>query len=311
MIWIGTIIGFLVLLALAAALLINTAPQWIISKGLTHLCKKAGLERKTLEIDGSVLAYLDGGNGEAVVMLHGFGGDKENFVPFASALEQELRIVIPDLYDFGESSLPPQAEPTLDSETRRVLLLMDTLKIGRAHFVGNSMGGQLAIYLAAHFPERVQSLCLISPAGLWHGPQTELMRQLQQTGKNPLVVRSVEDFKRSMALGMLNPPKLPYALLKELAKPRIAHAEKEERLFRMFLDYPLDDMLEQIKVPVLIIFGAHDRIIDPATAEYMQKKLADSEVAIIPKAAHVAMYERPIETARHYEDFLDMKISNA
>ena len=305
MISIMTILGLLALLALASVMLVTAAPQWVIAKGLAHACRKAGLERKKLDVDGSVVAYLDGGSGEPVVMLHGFGGDKENFIPFASALNRNRRIVIPDLYDFGESSLPTSAKHDLASETRRILALLDTLNIDRAHFVGNSMGGQLAIYISAHFPDRVRSLCLISSAGLWHGPQTKLIQLVRQTGKNPLVVRSVEDFKRSMELGMLNPPKLPSSLLKKLAKPRIAHAETEERLFQMFLDNPVDALLEQIKVPTLIIFGAHDTIIDPATAEYMQKKLDDSEIAIIPDAAHVAMYERPTETARRYEAFLE------
>lgn len=237
-------------------------------------------------------------------MLHGFGGDKDNFVPFAAALERKHRMVIPDLFAFGESSLPPQAQRTLDSETQRILTLLDALHIDKAHLVGSSMGGQLAIYFAAHFPERTRSLGLISPSGLWGAPQTMLMEQIRRTGENPFVVRSVGDLKQSMAAGMLHPPKLPNAFLKEIAKPRIANADMEERLFQMLLDNPVDTLLERIRVPVLIVFGEHDRVIDPATTDYMQKRLGDSEAAIIPDAAHVAMYERPKETARRYEAFL-------
>ncbi|WP_345969515.1 alpha/beta hydrolase [Sulfurimonas sp. HSL1-6] len=304
MIWITAILGFLALLTLIAAVLVFTVPQWMIAQGAAQARRRAGLERKTLRVGDSVLVYLDGGSGEAIVMLHGFGGDKDNFVPFAGALAQDRRIVIPDLFAFGESSLPPGAKRDLSSESQRILALLNALRIDWAHLVGCSMGGQLAVYFAAHFPERTRSLCLIGPSGLWQAPQTRIMAQIRQSDENPLVVRSLEDFKRSIAVGMLHPPKLPASFLKELAKPRIANAETEERLFRMLLDTPVDTLLERISMPVLIIFGAFDRIIDPATADYMQKKLGYSETAIIPTAAHVAMYEQPKETARRYEAFL-------
>jgi pimeloyl-ACP methyl ester carboxylesterase len=311
MIWIGAILGVLALLVLAAVLLVIAAPKWVIAKGVALARRKAGLKPKTLDVDGSVLAYLDGGSGEAVVMLHGFGGDKDNFVPFASALERNRRFVMPDLFAFGESSLPPRAKPDLSAESQRLHALLDALRIDRAHLVGCSMGGQLAIYFAAHFPERTRALCLIGPSGLWQAPQTCIMEQIRRTGDNPMVVRSVEDLKRSIATGMLHPPKLPSSFLKVMAKARIANADAEARLFQMLLDNPVDALLEQIKVPVLIIFGEHDRVIDPATAEYMQKKLDDCDVAVIPDAGHVAMYEKPQETARRYEAFLTSLISTA
>jgi len=305
MTWFAAILAVFALPALAAAVLVLAAPQWVMAKGLAFARRKAGLLPQTLDVDGSVMAYLDGGSGEAVVMLHGFGGDKDNFVPFAGAMKRNHRIVIPDLFAFGESSLPLRAERNLSYESQRLAALLDALRIEKAHLVGCSMGGQLALYFAAHFSERTRSLGLISPSGLWEAPQTELMEQIRRTGENPLVVRSVGDLKRSIAVGMMHPPKLPHSFLKEIAKPRIANADTEDRLFQMLLDNPVDTLLEQIDVPVLIVFGEHDRVIDPATAEYMQKRLGDSEAAVIPDAAHVAMYERPRETARRYEAFLN------
>lgn len=306
MIWIATTFFLVAGLIILSIFLIKITPEWVIMQGIAFTRWKAGLKQKTIIFDNySVYSYLDGGSGETILMLHGFGADKDIFLPFASELKRNYRIVIPDLFEFGESTLPQATIPDLLNESERLLILLDTLHIDRAHLVGNSMGGQLALFFAAHYPERVQSLCLISPSGLWHGPQSALMQQIRHTGENPLIVRSVEDFKRSMEIGMLQPPKLPSNFLKVLAKPRIDGAESEEGLFNMLLEQPADALLEKIQMPTLIIFGMQDRIIEPVTADYMKSKLYNAEIFVVSDASHVAMYERPKDTAHRYEVFLE------
>jgi len=299
-------IAFVLVFAGAVALTaLYAAPGWVVRTGLEGTRRKAGLRRGTRRLgEDSVMTYLEGGAGETVVMLHGFGADKDIFVPFARRFRGAYRMVIPDLFAFGEASLPPSDSCSLAAEADRLHALLRLLEAGRVHLVGNSMGGQLALFFAARFPEAVRTLTLISPSGLWQGPQSDLMRRLRDAGDNPLIVRSVAAFRESMATGMLRPPRLPHPMLAVLAQPRIAGADAEERLFAMLLDTPVDGLLETIDAPLLALSGAHDRVIDPSVVAYVQQHVPGAQTCIIPDAAHVAMYEQPEATARCCLDFM-------
>ncbi|MGH7723552.1 MAG: alpha/beta fold hydrolase, partial [Candidatus Dormibacteria bacterium] len=109
-------------------------------------------------------ALLDRGSGPALLLLHGWGAHKELMAPIAERLSG-YRIVAPDLPGFGATPAPPRAWG-VDEYAAWLVALLDRLGVERAHVVGHSNGGRVAIALAAAHPDRVGRLVLTDSAGI-------------------------------------------------------------------------------------------------------------------------------------------------
>lgn len=292
---------------LTVAAVFYFAPALFVKIGLRFARKRAGLLRSEMEIgEGMHVAYLEGGSGDTVVLFHGFGADKDIYTDFAAELCRAYRVIIPDIIGFGESSHPVDADYAPLEQVRRLHRFLEALQTPAAHFAGNSMGGQLAITYAVAFPNAVKSLCLISPSGVWSAPKSAVVLEILESNRNPLVIRTAEEFTAALELGMLKAPKLPQPLLKVLSEARIANAELEERIIHALWETPVDEAYATLQgLPTLVIFGKHDRIILPETAQRLKAIRSETQIVIIPNVAHVAMYERPKHTAKLYMAFLE------
>ena len=113
------------------------------------------------------LSLIEAGTGPAVVMLHGLGGTKASFLPTVSGLADRHRTIAVDLPGFGDSVKPLAAPYDAPYFARATLALMDELGLERAHLVGNSMGGRVALEVALAAPERVRRLVLLAPSLAW------------------------------------------------------------------------------------------------------------------------------------------------
>ena len=113
------------------------------------------------------VSTLTMGAGPDVLLLHGLGGTRASLFETAAALSGRYRVHAPDLPGFGSSSKPATGGYNARWFADVVLGLMDELEVGRAHFVGNSMGGRISIETALVAPERVGALGLLCPAVAW------------------------------------------------------------------------------------------------------------------------------------------------
>src|SRR5690606_34979350 len=128
------------------ALLIALAPERALRRINHHRRRAAGLTRREITLgDGSRYVYLEGGEGEPLMLLHGFGADKDHFTRVASYLTLDYRVIVPDLLGFGESDKPPHADYSPQAQAARLRMLASALGVGRVHLGGNSMGGQIAL----------------------------------------------------------------------------------------------------------------------------------------------------------------------
>ncbi|MER1973104.1 MAG: alpha/beta hydrolase, partial [Psychrobacter alimentarius] len=131
---------------------------------------KANLEKKVLTLaSGDTLTYLEGGNinGEPLLLIHGFGANKDNFTRIAKELS-DYHLILPDLLGFGESSKPPQADYRADAQAQRLHELLQAKGMAsNIHVGGNSMGGAISVAYAAMYPDSVKSLWLLDSAGFW------------------------------------------------------------------------------------------------------------------------------------------------
>src|SRR3954471_10709494 len=115
---------------------------------------------------GSV-STMQAGTGHPVVALHGLGGTKASFLPTLAALADRFRVIAMDLPGFGDSDKPIGAAYDARFFARSVVELLDALELERAHLVGNSLGGRVALEVGLREPERVGRLALLAPSLAW------------------------------------------------------------------------------------------------------------------------------------------------
>jgi pimeloyl-ACP methyl ester carboxylesterase len=144
-----------------------------IHLGVGFLAATSGVtEERRLRFDrvssrAGNLSVLSAGEGDPVVCIHGLGATKASFLPTVNALADSYRVIALDLPGFGESDKPIGAPYNAEWFAKCVLSLLDELEIDRAHLIGNSMGGRVAIEAGMREPERVDKLALLSPALAW------------------------------------------------------------------------------------------------------------------------------------------------
>lgn len=127
------------------------------------------------------LSILSAGAGEPIILIHGLGATKGSFLPTVAALADSFRMIALDLPGFGDSVKPLGAAYHPPFFARAVVDLMDALALHRAHVIGNSMGGRVALELGLRHPERVGRLVLLSPSLAWRRerPWAPLVRLLR------------------------------------------------------------------------------------------------------------------------------------
>jgi len=297
-------LGTLALLAIGVALYFYFSPEQLVRRALDYERGLAGLARKDTELPGGLrYVYLEGGRGEPLMLLHGFGANKDNFVRAAKYLTPHYRVVIPDHIGFGESARPANADYTPRVQAERLRTLARELGISRLHLGGNSMGGHIALAYAALYPKEVASLWLLAPAGVWSAPPSEMRKRIEQGGENPMIVRNEEEFARLVAGVTAVPMPIPRRFLDVLAQERIRNHALEQRIFKQLAGDSVEQRVRGLATPVLIVWGAQDRVLHPASAGILQMLLTHSEVVLMPGVGHIPMLEQPEKSSLDYLRF--------
>lgn len=303
--WVLGALGVLGALVVGAGVyLYTTAPERAVRAALEYERRLAGLERREVALgNGLTTVYLEGGRGAPLLLLHGFGGDKDNFTRVAKYLTPHYRVIVPDQIGFGESSKPPQADYAPRAQAERLRAFARALGLQKLHLGGNSMGGHIALTYAAMYPKEVESLWLLNAAGVWSAPPSELRRKMTETGENPLLVQDEDDFAALVAMLTARPLMIPRPFLDVVAQARIKNYALEERIFKQLAADSVEERIRGLDVPSLVVWGQQDRVLHPGTAGILQMLLIRSEVVMMQGVGHVPMIEEPEKTALDYLQF--------
>lgn len=278
----------------------------LFEAGLNAERRNAGLTPGTVETALGELAYLERpGEGVPLVLLHGFAGNKDHWLRFVSHLPDSLRVVAFDLPGHGESAFFERVTygvPTLVADIDTATRL---LGLGRFHLAGNSLGGLVATRLALDHPERVATLVLLDPAGVVPPEPAPLFESLVR-GENPLIPATPAGYDSLTTLAFNDPPDLPWPAEAVIARDYAARAPINRKIWRDVNARPeiVTDELPGLAVPVLLLFGSDDRIIDPSSAEVWRDRVPRIEVVLLPGVGHAPMLEVPRTAARYVSDFL-------
>jgi pimeloyl-ACP methyl ester carboxylesterase len=263
-----------------------------------------------VRLPGRRVSTLTMGQGPDVVCLHGLGATKASFFDTAAALTRDgYRVHAVDLPGFGGSSKPIAAPYSARWFAETVVEVMDALDVGRAHLVGNSMGGRVAIEVGLRAPERVAGLALLSPAVAfvkrdWH-PIVRLLRP--ELGLLPHSfgrARVARQFWGMFADPDQVDPSVADVVVDEFQR---IYASAGARLAfltaarNIYLDRPFGrggfyPRLADLEAPTLFVWGARDRIIPPGFKRHVAKWHPQAEHIVLERCGHVPQVERPAQT---------------
>ena len=267
------------------------------------------LEVHDIPVGRHRISTLTMGRGPDVLLLHGLGGTRASLFETAAALSGTYRVHAPDLPGFGSSCKPALGGYNARWFAEIMFGLMDRLEIPRAHVVGNSMGGRVAIEMGLNAPDRIGALGLLCPAVAWirrglH-PIVRLMRP--ELGLLP------HAFRRSVVASQF------WSMFydRDLIDPAVADLVVDEfqRIYHtagaryallasarnIYLEAPFGRhgfyrRLAELQPPALFVWGSHDRLVPPAFSRHVRKWLPQAEQVTIDGCGHVPQVERADET---------------
>lgn len=265
----------------------------------------SGLERKVLQIDGFVVPYLQGGQGEPLVLIHGFGGSKDNFNRVARYLTNHYTVYSIDVPGFGASTRDQGADYVINTQIDRVHEILGKLGLEKPHIGGNSMGGWISGAYAAKYPENVASIWFLAPAGLLESRKSEVIQKFEQTGEIVLTASNREEFEKIVDVVMYERPAFaPGFVVDAMAARAAADQALHKRIYKDFKSVPSDLAnalaASEYKGPGLIVWGKEDRVLHVDGAAELKAAMPAFDVVLMDKVGHVPMMEKPEQVATDY-----------
>lgn len=247
------------------------------------------------EIDGLRVRHVRQGAGAPVVVLHGWGASIETVASIVSALSGIAEVHALDLPGFGQSQAPP-VPWGVDDYRRFLSSFMDAVGIAApAALIGHSNGGRVAIALAAAQPQRVTRMILVDSAGIRpkRGPTYYRKVGMAKVGKHAA--------RRLGAPGR----RLRDALVGRAASADYAAAAPEMRAtFVRLVNADLRELMPQVRVPTLLVWGEQDTATPLADAHLMERLIPDAGLVVFEGAGHYSYLDQPARFARIARHFL-------
>jgi pimeloyl-ACP methyl ester carboxylesterase len=254
------------------------------------------------EVAEPVLYYEACGEGEAVVLIHGGNLDRRMWDGQFQLFARDFRVIRYDVRGFGKTEAPTRPF----SCVKDLRSLLEGLKVSRAHLVGLSLGGRIAIDFAVAHPEKVKSVVAVGPglSGFEWPPESEKrFWELARLARDEGPEKAVEGWLKDpyMVPAMENP-----ALAKRIR--RLALDNTASWLANPMLERPLNPpaikRLGEIRAPTLLVVGDRDVPEIQAIVKILEKGVPHAKKVVIAGAGHMVNMEKPDEFNRAVLGFL-------
>jgi pimeloyl-ACP methyl ester carboxylesterase len=251
------------------------------------------MELKTVSTEHVAVQYLEGGEGQPLVFLHGAGGMTLQD-PFLAKLAERFHVHAPFLPGYGESQEAPELRDMLDIALH-TWDVVEALGLKDPILVGHSMGGMIAAEMAAVQPNDVTRLALICPAGLWldDHPIPDFFSTLPFEMPALLFHDAVAGAAMMTAGRDVADPNFLQTYL-------VTNARQLGMAGRILFPIPergLSGRLYRVKARTILVWGDSDKLIPPVYAQEFKHKIAGSQLVSIPEAGHMVIFEAADQVA--------------
>jgi 3-oxoadipate enol-lactonase len=245
------------------------------------------------------------GNGPPAVLLHPFPLNHEFWIPVTQALLPRYRLILPDLRGHGDSGIGDGAA-TMEKHASDLARVLDHADVGRAPFVGVSIGGYILFEFWQRFRGRVAALVLCNTKAQ---ADTQDARTGRLKAAADVLERGTDPFFESMVprvLGKTTRESRPDVVEGALRMMRKMSPEDVAQVQRGMAERQDSvAILQTINVPALLITGEEDILTGPPEAEVMRQHISGSVMKVIPRAGHFAAWEQPEQVGPLLRQFLD------
>ena len=258
--------------------------------------------------NGYRIHYIDEGQGDVVVFLHGSGPGASGYSNFKgnypSFVEAGYRCIVPDLIGYGFSDKPDDVDHPLSFFVECVKQTLDIAGVEKCTLIGNSLGGAIALGLTLDYPELVEKLILMAPGGLSELPEYQQMPGMQKVfqvfGSGEAVTHEV--MKDLFATGLMhNPAHATDALVEE--RMQIMQIMNGHVMATMQVPV-LVDRLQEIDCPVLGFWGMDEKMMPEGGIMAMAKNIKQLRLLLVTQCGHWVMVEHEDMFNRTCVDFL-------
>lgn len=271
------------------------------------IARQAGAMIQWAEVDGHRIQYWDTGPSQkpVLVLLHGFGSSKENWLNLVPLLRSQYRVLVPDLPGFGNSSFSSRCDYRMETQAGRIASWLAQLGVSQFRIAGSSMGGAISALIAARHPALVAGLCLMNSAG---APATR-MSMLEAgilAGKNYLVAETRAEALRLFKVCFHSNKHMLGAVFALL----MAGDMRQRRMLNHAIFGDLVRSLEttylslsSITAPTLVLWGDSDQVLNVSCVDAFLEKIPHARAMVLPETGHLPMIEKPRDTATVLQAF--------
>jgi len=291
------------------ARLADRTPHWILFDRSAHGLACDHEPMPELRVEGGSLFYQVQGRGPAVTLLHGFTQKGESWQEVGAHLGVGWTVIVPDLRGHGRTTVPPESDHSQQAAAADLRRLWNHLGVTGSHLVGYSMGGRLALHVAATSAQDIRSLVVISGHAGLSEPERARRREADSALAKHILTVGIERFAREwgeqeLFSGLLRRgPEYTEMLV------AIRRANRPESLAASLRDMGAGAMvsvwddIRSFDRPALILAGAEDRRYR-AFAERLASTLPRARLELVEEAGHALPQERPEEVGLAIGRFL-------
>ena len=255
------------------------------------------MSETVIEVNGHKARVLQQGDGDPVLVLHGWGGRIESMSPAIACLARAFKVIAMDLPGFGESPAPEGVWGTPDYAIF-VRDVLTELGVQRAHLVGHSFGGKVCTFLAATHPELVDKLVLVDASGVRTPPSVKARAKR-------VVSRSAR------TVGRLGSPgrRVRDAVFDRIASKDYKEAGPLRPILVRVVNEDMTTLMPRVRASTLLIWGENDHDTPVAHGRRIESLIKDSGLVIFEGAGHFSYLDEPDRFCRVVRHFLGAPLS--
>ena len=261
----------------------------------------------TADANGIKTNYLEAGTGDPVVLIHGSGPGVTSYANWRlvlPALAENFRVLAPDMVGFGFSERPANIEYGLQTWADQTVGLMDTLELPKAHLVGNSFGGAIALRIAAQHPDRVGKLVLMGSMGVPF-PITEGLERVwgyEPSFENMRKVLDVFAYSRDLVNDELAEVRYRGSIQPGFQESFAAMFPAPRQRWVEAMCTP-EDEIRRLPHRTLIVHGREDQVIPLQTSLRLMELIDNADLSVFSHCGHWSMIERNKDFNRNVSEF--------